>query len=272
MDKSSARNDTPDFPAKTAIHYDKFFGPFYFEPYAIEMAKRIVPAGVAVALEIASGTGRVTRHIRAKLPADAKLIASDISEDMMAIAKEKLHGADITWQHIDAEELSFDDESIDLVVCCFGLMFVADKHRALTEVYRVLKPGGQFLFTTWDKQENNKASWFARSIAMEYLDKPLPESYGLPTSMHDEALITSLLRHAGFDNISIEKKQLLSVSETAKEAASGLLKGGIYDDIGARNPSWIEEIRIRLEKELAENFGDAPMAAPMSAVMGEVWK
>lgn len=141
MDNSGSK-DQSDFPAKTAIHYEQFFGPFYFEPYAIEIASRIVPATVSIALEIAAGTGRVTRHIRAKIPAEARLIASDISEDMLAVAKEKLNDADIIWQHIDAQELPFDDGSIDLVVCCFGFMFVPDKQRAFAEVYRVLRPGG----------------------------------------------------------------------------------------------------------------------------------
>jgi ubiquinone/menaquinone biosynthesis C-methylase UbiE len=63
-----------------ASHYDDFLGPLFFEPYAIEIAKRIDPSPVTIALEIAAGTGRVTRHIRERLAPSAKLIASDISE------------------------------------------------------------------------------------------------------------------------------------------------------------------------------------------------
>jgi ubiquinone/menaquinone biosynthesis C-methylase UbiE len=75
---------------EAAIHYDEFFGPLYFEPYAIEVAKRIGPVNVSVVLEIAAGTGRVSRHIREHIPPSAKLIASDISEDMLAVAKQKI--------------------------------------------------------------------------------------------------------------------------------------------------------------------------------------
>ncbi|MBO9660462.1 MAG: methyltransferase domain-containing protein, partial [Chitinophagaceae bacterium] len=206
-DKSSSGS-----PANTAIHYDQFFGPFYFEPYAVEIAKRIIPDDISVALEIAAGTGRVTNHIRTRIPTQAKLIASDISEDMLAVAKSKLSNADIEWQNIDAQQLPFNDSSIDVVVCCFGYMFVPDKPKAFAEVYRVLKPGGQFLLTTWDKLENNTASWCARSIATKYLEGPLPDSYNLPTSMHDEAVIRSLLQDAGFAKMSIEKKQMFSFS------------------------------------------------------------
>lgn len=272
MNDTSTKVPSPDFPGDTAAHFDQFFGPFYFEPYAIEVAKRIDPAQVSIVLEIAAGTGRVTRHIRERIPPWAKLIASDISEDMLAIAKRKLSHLAIDWQKIDARQLPFSDNSIDLVVCCFGYMFVPDRPKAFAEAYRVLKPGGQLLFTTWDKLENNAASYTSRSIAEKYLEGPLPESYNLSTSMNDEALITPLLQEAGFAKISIEKAGLLGVSATAKEAAAGLAEGGIYEEIKKRNPAWIDEIKIKVEKELAEKFGTAPMIVPMSAVISQAWK
>ncbi|MEO5889154.1 MAG: methyltransferase domain-containing protein [Ferruginibacter sp.] len=268
-------NTTPsdDLPGKAAIHYDQFFGPLYFEPYAIEVAKRIDPGAVSIVLEIAAGTGRVTHHIRKRIPPAAKLIASDIDEDMLAVAKKKLSQLDIDWQNIDARQLPFSDNTIDLVVCCFGYMFVANRPKAFAEAYRVLKPGAQFLFTTWDSLENNAASWTSRSIIMKYLDKPLPESYNLATSMHDEAVITTLLRDAGFAKISIEKLGLFSVNQTAKEAASGLVESGsLYEEIKKRNPAWVDEIKIKVEKELTEKFGAAPMIAPMSALICQAWK
>jgi ubiquinone/menaquinone biosynthesis C-methylase UbiE len=272
MNDTTPKVSSSDLPGETVIHYDEFFGPLFFEPYAIEVAKRIDPAPVSVALEIAAGTGRVTRHIRERIPPPAKLIASDISEEMLAVAKNKLGQLDIKWQNINAQQLPFDDNSIDLVVCCFGYMFVADKPKAFAEAHRVLKPGGQFLFTTWDKLENNAASYSSRSIAKEYLEEPLPESCDLATSMNDEAAITLLLKDAGFAKISIEKVKLLSVSSTAKEAAYGFVAGSVYEQIRKNDPDRIEEIKIKLEKEFAEKFGAVPMVAPISAVVSQAWK
>ena len=77
MADTSTKTLSDDTPGQTATHYDQFFGPLYFEPYAIEVAKRIEPAGVAVVLEIAAGTGRVTRHIRERILPSTKLIASE---------------------------------------------------------------------------------------------------------------------------------------------------------------------------------------------------
>lgn len=101
-------NNTPDaMPSfdpsrESAMRYDEFLGPMFFEPYAIEIAERIHPAPVSLALEIAAGTGRVTRHMRKRVSASTRLIASDISETMLAMAKEKLGDLEIDWQNIDA--------------------------------------------------------------------------------------------------------------------------------------------------------------------------
>ena len=273
MNESQTKAPSFDCPGEGAFHYEHFLGPLFFEPYAIEVAKRIDPAPVSVALEIAAGTGRVTRHIRERIAASAKLIASDISEEMLAEAKKKLSHLDIDWQIIDAQQLPFSDNSIDLVVCCFGYMFVPDRPKAFAEAYRVLRPGGVFLFTTWDKLEHNAVSYTSRAVAERHLEGPLPESYNLAVSMSDEDAIRPLLEDAGFSKIFIEKVAQLSVCATAKEAATGLVEGGfVFKEIRQRNPERIDEIKTRLEKELSEKFGAAPMIAPMSAVISQAWK
>src|SRR5437773_8815392 len=101
--KSAATSSQPfDFSGSVPDHYDQNLGPLFFEPYAIEISNRIDRSSVDIALELASGTGRVTRHLRDVLLATTRLIASDISPDMLAVAKEKLKEANIDWQIIDA--------------------------------------------------------------------------------------------------------------------------------------------------------------------------
>jgi ubiquinone/menaquinone biosynthesis C-methylase UbiE len=207
------------------------------------------------------------------LAASAKLIASDISEEMLAEAKKKLNHPDIIWQKIDAQQLPVFDNCVDLVVCCFGYMFVPDKPKAFAEAYRVLKPGGTLLITTWDKLEHNAASYISRQIAEKYLNAPLPESYNEAVSMHDETAIRQLLENAGFSKTFIERVELNSVCPTAKQAATGFVDGGfIFKEIRQHNPEWLGEIKLSLEKELSEKFGASPMIAPMSAVISQAWK
>lgn len=262
-----------EFSGSIPGHYDEFLGPMFFEPYAIEVSKRIDPSSVHFALELACGTGRVTRHLRNVVPSNATLVASDISPDMLAVAKEKFKALNIKWQITDAQDLPFDDNSIDLVVCCFGYMLVPDKSKAYAEAYRVLKPGGMLLLSTWDKLKANKASYVYRTVAKKYLTELLPETYKLPFSMNDDGAIKKDLEQAGFSKIMIEKVDKVSVSPTAKEAATGLAQGGlIYNEIMKRNPAWIDEIKLEVEKELSEKYGAAPMAAPMRALITQAWK
>jgi ubiquinone/menaquinone biosynthesis C-methylase UbiE len=273
MNDNSNKVPSIDSSKDGAFHYDDFLGPLFFEPYAIEVAKRIDPAPVSIALEIAAGTGRVTRHIRERIAFSSKLIASDISVEMLAEAKKKLSHLDIDWQNIDAQQLPFTDNSIDLVVCCFGYMFVPDRPKAFAEAYRVLRPGGVILFTTWDKLEHNATSYASLSIAEEYLKGSLPESYDIAVSMSEEAVIKPLLEEAGFSKISIEKVQQFAVCSTAKKAATGFVEGGfIFKEIRQHNPELIDEIKIKLEQVLSEKFGAAPMIAPMSAVICQAVK
>src|SRR3989337_3458302 len=239
----------PDFSGSIPQQYEQCLGPMFFEPYAIEIAERIDPAFARFVVEIASGTGRVTRHLRKVIPAASRLVASDISQDMLAVAKGKLKDLDIDWQVIDAQQLPFDDNSIDFVVCSFGYMFVPDKPKAFAETYRVLRPGGVLIFSAWDKLELNGTSNSYRKLVKKFLGNNLPESYNLPFSMHDHEANKEMLLAAGFSKVVVESVDKISFSQTAKEAANGLARGGsIYNEIMKHDPSLVEEIVATLEK------------------------
>ena len=261
------------FSGSVPEHYDRVLGPMFFEPYAIEISKRIDPSIAKLVLEIGSGTGRVTAHLRKVISPSAKLIGSDISEDMLAIAKDKLKELDIEWRIIDAQQLPFDDDSIDVIVCCFCYMFVPDKYKAFAEAYRVLRSGGMLMFSTWDKLELNCASFTYRRIVKKLFLDPLPESYNLPFSMNDQDAIKKIMQETGFSKIVVESVDKESYSQTAAEAADGLARGGtIYNEIMKHDPSLVEVIIKELEKELSEKFGASPMIASMRAVVCQAWK
>ncbi len=261
------------FSGSIPQNYEHYLGPMFFEPYAVEIAERIEPSAVQFALELACGTGRVTRHLREIIPAASTLIASDISPDMLAVAREKLKHLEIDWKIMDAQELPFDNNRIDLIVCCFGYMFVPDRSKAFAEAYRVLRPGGMLLLSTWDKLERTEASHVFRTTVKKYLGDALPESYQLPFSMHDPAAIKALLQRAGFSKVTSAAVKKNTISTTAREAAQGLVKGGsLYNEILKQNPAWLDEIILTVEKELSEKYGSAPMIAPMSAIISQAWK
>lgn len=253
------------FSGSVPENYERYLGPYFFEPYAREVATRIhgKPAQV---LEIAAGTGRVTAHLRQTIPASARLVATDLNPDMITIAKRLVPSDQIEWQTANAQELPFGDECFDLVVCQFGLMFVPDKPKALSEAFRVLKPGGQFLLSTWDRQEYNRATYVAEQVVHRHFPSDPPMFFRVPFSLHDPDQLLSLLETAGFNNIQIDNVSLPGVSASAHDAATGMIEGSpMYGAIQQRDAELIPLIKEELVAALSGEFGEAPMTSPQRA-------
>jgi ubiquinone/menaquinone biosynthesis C-methylase UbiE len=144
-----------EFSGSIPAAYDRCLGPILFEPYAKDLAARLqVPKNGSV-LELACGTGILTRLLRTQLPPTVKLAATDLNEPMFRHAPAKFREDEVVqWLQADAGSLPFGDRLFDAVVCQFGIMFVPDKALAAHEAYRVLKPGGHFLFNVWDAMEH----------------------------------------------------------------------------------------------------------------------
>jgi ubiquinone/menaquinone biosynthesis C-methylase UbiE len=155
------------FSESVPENYDRYLGPMFFEPYAADIASRLeVRSGIRV-LEIACGTGIVTRRLRERIPADGRLVATDLSPGMLARARANLAAnAAIEWKEADAMALPFADASFDAVVCQFGLMFVPDKLGALREARRVLAPGGHLLCNVWDSLAENEYANIGHTVAL----------------------------------------------------------------------------------------------------------
>jgi len=267
-------SDSISFSGAMPEKYDRYQGPVYFEPYAVDLVGRIDSSEMKDVLEIACGTGRVTHHLRQALPTSVKLIATDLNGDMLEFARSKMKNEEIDWKVADAQDLPFTDNSFDLVVCAFGYMFATDKQKAFNEAYRVLKPGGQLLFNTWDKLEYNGASMLCRQLVSKHFfnDKP-PPSYNLPYSMNEMEDIHSLLTEAGFHDILIESVSKKGRSNAAINIANGFIEGPlIYNEIRKVDPALIDELKNLVAKELAAKYGDAPMITPMRAIVSAGWK
>jgi SAM-dependent methyltransferase len=159
-----------------------------------------------------------------------------------------------------------------MIVCCFGYMFVPNKQQAFAEAFRVLKPVGLLIFTTWDQLQHNGASYTARYMAEQFLGEPLPGSYELATSMSEERAIAASLKNAGFGKVVIEKVSLSAVCATAGEAAHGFVEGAVFEAFRKRYPDRVEQAKLSLSRELAQKFGASPMIAPMRALISQAWK
>jgi ubiquinone/menaquinone biosynthesis C-methylase UbiE len=118
--------------------YERLLVPLIFESYAADLAERLAGTDPQRVLETAAGTGVLTRAIASRIPARARLVATDLNQPMLdhARARQSLDGR-IEWRQADALALPFEDQSFDVVACQFGAMFFPDKIRGYQEARRV---------------------------------------------------------------------------------------------------------------------------------------
>jgi ubiquinone/menaquinone biosynthesis C-methylase UbiE len=270
---SDDKTRTLSFTGSVPSNYDEYLGPMFFEQYAIDIASRVRALNAKSVLELCCGTGRVTRHLRNAVSSSSRFIASDISADMLQVAQSKLQDSKIDWQIVDAQQIPFEANEFDVVVCAFGYMLVPDRAKAFAETLRVLRNGGTLVMSTWDTLERNEASSVFRSILKQELGDSLPETYRMPFALNDPEDVRKELSAAGFSNVIADVVEKKSVCATAKEAAYGLVHGGsLYNEISKQGTERLNKIQEMVEVELSGKYGAAPMAAPMSAIITEAKK
>ena len=218
-------------PAATATftgpqYYDDCLGPLWFEAFAADLVRRLPEQPAGDVLEIACGTGIVTRKLRGQLAPSQRLVASDLSPAMLDYARAKLGDRNgIEWMEADALALPFSDASFGAVVCGFGFMFVPDRHAALREARRVLVEGGLLLFNVWDRIEENPHA-ATNAMVIEALFPGDPEMrFRTPYEMHDPVVLRQLLAGAGLREQRIETRRYPIQGADPRAIATGQIRG-----------------------------------------------
>lgn len=255
-----------EFTGSIPATYDQYLGPLFFEPYALDLFERLKGKQYQRILELACGTGRVTRHLAELTREGGQLYATDLNPDMLQVAQQKADNGLIDWSVVNAQAIPFETAFFDLVVCQFGVMFFEDKAQAFGEVYRVLKPGGTFLFNTWEHFDHNAAARISQQVLNEVLKENPPDFLEKgPYSFFDPAQIRRLLEGAGFTRIEIETVAKMGVLSSADQAAIGIVEGspltGYLNERGAPK----EEIKRRITEFTAAEYKN--MQLPMQALV-----
>ena len=254
-------------------NYDRYLGPVIFEPFADDLASRLGAGQYQSVLEIACGTGIVTRRLRDMLVSGTEITATDLNSDMFEFAKRKFKKNEkVRWQRADASALPFSANSFDAAVCQFGLMFVPDKAAAIRESCRVLRRGGIFLFNVWDSFEANPFAQIAHSTIASFFDRDPPKFYEIPFSLHDSRVIHKLLQNAGFEKIKSFQETKRCRSLSAREFATGLVRGNPVGDEAQERGVNPEELIDAVAKRLAERFGTGPTEGTMRAIIWQAKK
>lgn len=252
--------------------YERLMVPLVFQPYADDLVARAVSHTPSAVLELAAGTGVVTRGLAAALPPESTLIATDLNDGMLAVAERRgaprpAGARPVAWQAADAQALPFDAESFDLVVCQFGVMFFPDRPAAHAQVRRVLRPGGISLFSVWDSIATNAVALAVDEAYRRVLpDSPPNVITRVAHGYHDPETIRADAEAGGLVVVALDEVELIGEAESAAAAAAAIPHG---TPLRAELEPYGPEVSARIEAITAElleqRFGTGTVRTPIRA-------
>lgn len=248
--------------------YESHLVPLIFRDYAADMAARVAARSPRRVLELAAGTGVVTRALVAALHPTVEVVATDLNPAMIDEAKAVGTSRPVEWRTADAMQLPFPDQSVDVVVIQFGAMFFPDRAKAYAEARRVLRPGGALMFYVWDRLETNEvADAVTAGLAKFFPQDPprfLPRA---PYGYFDRAGLAADVAAGGFTaQPSIETVAYRGRAKTASDAAIGFCHGsplrGEIEARGALAPATDAAVA-----EVSKRFGAGPIDTGIQAIV-----
>jgi len=262
-------SDAANFVGSVPEHYDHSLGPIIFADYAVDLALRAAACSPARVLETAAGTGIVTRQLRNFLPASVHLVATDLNPPMLEMARMKVRPIEqVEFRPADGIALPFPDGSFDAVVCQFGVMFFPEKDKSYREVYRVLAPGGRYLFNVWDSHRHNPFGRIAHAVVGGFFPADPPQFYSVPFAYHQIDPIKESLIDAGFTDITVTVLRLEKEVPDTALFARGLVHGNpVIDEIRARGGVDPDRIVNAVARALRQEFGPDPSRMPLQAIV-----
>lgn len=232
--------------------------PLIFEPYAADLARRVALRRPSRVLEIAAGTGVVTRQLAKTLPVDVPIVATDLNQPMLDQAAAVGTARPVEWRQADATRLPFRDATFDMGVCQFGVMFFPDKAKAFAETRRVLRSGGQFLFNVWDRIEQNEfAEIVTQALEIMFQDDPPRFLARIPHGYHDADTIARDLARGGFTpSPEFTTLPARSRADSPRIPAIAYCQGTpLCSEIEARGPARLVEATDNATHAIARRFG-----------------
>ncbi|MEE8258344.1 MAG: class I SAM-dependent methyltransferase [Sphingomonadales bacterium] len=253
------------FTGTVPENYDTGLGPHFFQEFGAELAARVAAEDPESVLELAAGTGIVTRALRNALPVDCRLVATDLNPPMLGVAAEKFENyEEVSFEEADAMSLPFDDGAFEAIACQFGVMFFPGKAESFAEAKRVLVEGGVYHFNVWDTWEGNPFGRICQDVAEKFFPDDPPQFYKMPFSYPDPDVIEADLKASGFSDISIETVNLEQEIDFPL-LARGLIYGNpMFEEIQDRGGD-PDEVMAAIEAVLRAEFGD-PGVMPIRAL------
>ena len=248
--------------------YERHLVPLIFEPYAGPLSRRLAGMPLRRVLETAAGTGVLTRALASRLPAAVSIVATDLNQAMLDQAAAAGTSRPVEWQQADAMALPFPDGELDAVVCQFGVMFFPDRPKAFAEARRVLRDGGVFLFSVWDRiEENEFADVVTNAAASMFPDDPPQFLRRTPHGYFDRHAIERDLSAGGFsDAVEITTVEARSRAASPDVPAIAYCQGTpLRNEIEARDASRLADATDLAANAIARRFGTGAVDGKIQA-------
>jgi len=251
--------------------YDTCLGPLLFEFPAIDIAERVARAmgNKGRVLEIACGTGISTTYLRDRLPDGIEIVATDLNPGMLEYAEENRGDMPgVRYELADALALPYDDNNFQCVVCQFGIMFFPDIPKSLSEMRRVLSPGGFVACNVWDSFEANPVAGIAHETIAGFFDVEPPSFLEVPFGSCQIEPTLDAFRAQGFQKMKADVVEATIECPSATDIARGFVEGnpGIVE---IRERANAEPARIveALTDEIEKMYGPAPLHIPLREIV-----
>lgn len=159
-------------------------------------------------LDIATGIGEPAVTAARRIQPNGKVLATDISPEMLAIGRERAEKLGlqsiIEFRESDAESLKLPDKSFDAVLCRFGLLFLPNISHALRIFYNALVPKGKIAAAVWPALDKVPFANLAFLTVFKKLSLPPPSPDMPPFHLSDPLALQNALIKAGFQDVKTE--------------------------------------------------------------------
>lgn len=181
--------------------YETLFVPALFEQYAPRVADAANVGQGKRVLDVACGTGILAREILRRVGPSGRVAGIDPVPGMIEVAKQNAPA--VEWHEGKAESLPFADDSFDVVVSQFGLMFFTDRTRAIQEMLRVLSPHGRFAVAVWDSLENIPAYASVVELVQRTAGQQAADALRAPFVLGDQTELSKMFSEVGANSIEV---------------------------------------------------------------------
>jgi len=189
--------------ASAAEVYDAFFLPALFAAWAPRLVSAAELAPGQRVVDVACGTGVLTTAAAAAVAPGGAAVGVDLNPGMLAVARRK--APELDWREAPAEALPLDDASCDAAVSQFGLMFFSDRRAALSEMRRVLRPGGRLAVAVWDSLEATPGYAAVTALLARLFGERVASLLRSPYALGDPTALSGLLAGAGVEDARVDR-------------------------------------------------------------------